>query len=389
MAELRPESLREHYQAFLRADRVLLTGHSHQAWPDRAREGLLEAFDVAAQHVDDKWARAQSVADEVRQGVAERIDARAEDVALGASTHELVSRFLSALDWSRGRHLVTTRGEFHALWRQLRRLTEEGIEVTFVEPEPLDTLSARLAAAVREDTVALLASTVLFETSALVPDLHRAVRAAQRVGAEVLLDAYHAFGIVPFRVQDYGPDPVFVTAGGYKYAQWGEGCCFLRVPPGTGLRPVYTGWFADFASLDDSREHPEAPVRYGDTGASRFAGSTYDPASHFRARAVLRFFQEHGLTLERLRALSLEQTGRILSGLQDWDVVTPQAPERRGGFVAVRTPNASEVVASMRNEGFWVDARGSLVRLGPAPYTTDEEIDRGLRVFRRVAGRHT
>ena len=38
-------ALRSHYTAFVRPDRVLLTGHSHQAWPDVARAALLECFD--------------------------------------------------------------------------------------------------------------------------------------------------------------------------------------------------------------------------------------------------------------------------------------------------------------------------------------------------------
>ena len=43
----------------------------------------------------------------------------------------------------------------------------------------------------------------------------------------------------------------FVTGGGYKYCQLGEGNAFLRVPPGRQMRPVLTGWFAEFASRGD------------------------------------------------------------------------------------------------------------------------------------------
>jgi kynureninase len=88
------DSLRPHYRAFLRPDRVLLTGHSHQAWPDVARAAQLEAFDDAAAHVDHKWGKAFEAADDVRRAVATRIGCEPSEVALGASTHELVSRFL-------------------------------------------------------------------------------------------------------------------------------------------------------------------------------------------------------------------------------------------------------------------------------------------------------
>ncbi len=382
MSAIDPDALRTHYSAFLRAGRVLLTGHSHQAWPDVARDGLLESFEDAAACADDKWERAAEAADAVREAVAARIGARADEIALGQSTHELVARFLSALDLRRRPHIVTTSGEFHSMHRQLARLAEEGVEVTFVPAAPVADLAERLAGAVRDDTAAVMASTVLFETSSIVPDLALAVSSAQRHGAEVLLDAYHAFGVVPFSIAEHGSDPIFVTAGGYKYAQWGEGCCWLRVPE-TSLRPVYTGWFSDFENLAAAREG--ARVSYGARGADRFAGSTYDPASHYRAHRVIRFFDREGLTLERLRALSLRQTARILDGLDGYAVRTPREDAARGGFVTIERSDANALVAALRERGIVTDARGHLLRLGPAPYVTDSEIDLALAALRELA----
>src|SRR5690606_30642306 len=148
------------------------------------------------------------------------------------------------------------------------------------------------------------------------------------------------------------------------------------VPPDTRLRPIYTGWFSDFAHLADRREG----VTYGSRPADRFAGSTYDPTSHYRARAVIDFFDRHALTVERLRALSLRQTERILDGLDGYRVRTP--PERRGGFVAIELTDAMGAMKALRERGIYTDARGETLRLGPAPYVTDEEIDEALAVLR-------
>src|SRR5258706_9576519 len=90
-------ALAPHYARFRVAERLLLTGHSHQAWPDVALEGQLEAWADAAEHVDDKWERAATKADRVREGFAARIGAARQEIALGGSTHELVVRFVSAL----------------------------------------------------------------------------------------------------------------------------------------------------------------------------------------------------------------------------------------------------------------------------------------------------
>ena len=42
------ERLKPHYSRFRVAERLLLTGHSHQAWPDVGFEGVVEAWEDAA-----------------------------------------------------------------------------------------------------------------------------------------------------------------------------------------------------------------------------------------------------------------------------------------------------------------------------------------------------
>lgn len=376
-APLDPELVARHYSAFARPGRVLLTGHSHQAWPDVARAALVASFDDAAQLVDDKWGEAFNRAERVRVAVSERIGGTPDRVALGASTHELVTRFLSALDLRNKRHLVTTSGEFHSLDRQLRRLAEAGVEVTFVAARPVASLVERLIAALRPDTAAVLTSTVLFETSEIVPGVAELGRAVAGRECELLLDAYHAFNVVPFSVDD--APHAFWVAGGYKYAQWGEGVCFLLVPQGTELRPVITGWFSDFAHLDGARG--AGPVGYGPTLAERFAGSTYDPASHYRAAAVADFQRGAGLNVGPLRDLSLRQTAQLIDGLPATALLTPREDSARAGFVALSVADAAHIVHTLRSHSIFADARGTVLRLGPAPYVTHEQIERALAVI--------
>lgn len=375
-----PNPLAAHYSRFRVAERVLLTGHSHQAWPDVARDAQLAAWDDAAEAVDDKWVRAFARAQRVREGFARRLGAAPDEIALGVNTHELVTRFLSALPLDARPRLVTTDGEFHTLRRQLDRLAESGrIEVVKLAARPVATLAERLAAAVDGRTAAALVSSVLFETAEIVPGLAHALAACRRAGAELLVDAYHQLNVVPC---DLGPDGLgeaFVTGGGYKYCQLGEGNCYLRVPPGREhYRPVLTGWFSEFARL---AARAADGVPYGE-GASRWAGSTYDPASHYRAARVFDFFDETGLSPALLRETSQHQVGRLAAGFDALDL--PPAligrdrsttPDRIGGFLALRSPHAARLAAALRARAVWVDHRDEALRLGPAPYLSDAQLD--------------
>jgi kynureninase len=375
--------LAAHYSRFRVAERLLLSGHSHQAWPDVALEGQLEAFEDAARHVDEKWERAFAKAEEVRAGYRALLADPGAEIALGANTHELVLRMLSALDLRARPRLVSTDGEFHTLRRQLGRLDEAGLEVVRVAAEPADTLAERLAGEVDERTAAVLVSAVLFETARIVPGLDALARACAGVRAELLVDVYHALGALPFDVHARGLESAWVVGGGYKYLQLGEGNCFLRLPAHAGeLRPAITGWYAEFAALAD--EHDPSRVAYG-RGAERFAGSTYDPTSHYRAARVLAFFAEQGLTPERLRASYRRQVDLLAAwfdalgaddGVITRDRETPL--EQYGAFLALRTPRAGELQRALADRGVLTDSRGSWLRLGPAPYLSDAQLDAAI-----------
>ena len=131
-----PNALVPFYKRFRVGERLLLTGHSHQAWPDCGFRGQQQAWLDAAEYLDRKWERAFAKAELVRKGFARLLDDTDGEIALGASVHELAIRFLSALPFHTRPRIVTTDGEFHSLRRQLDRLEEEGIEVAECNPSP-------------------------------------------------------------------------------------------------------------------------------------------------------------------------------------------------------------------------------------------------------------
>src|SRR6185295_613179 len=165
--------------------------------------------------------------------------------------------------------------------------------------------------------------------------------ACRRVGAELVVDAYHHLNVVPFGLERDGLGDAFVVGGGYKYAQLGEGNCFLRIPPGREhLRPAITGWFSEFARISGPAT---GQVLYGE-GHARWAGATYDPTSHYRAACVFDFFEAETLTPELLRAVSQHQIGRMMAAFDALDLDPAMIARDRsvplvaiGGFLALAT----------------------------------------------------
>ncbi len=372
-----PNALAPSYSRFRVAERLLLTGHSHQAWPDCGCRGQQQAWLDAAELVDTKWVRAFARADRVRRGWRRLLDEKSGHITLGPNTHELVVRLLSALPLLQRPRIVTTDGVFHTLRRQLDRLAEAGIEIDKIPTSPTDDLAERLAAAANERTALVAVSSVMFHSARIVPGLERLATACRRVGAELLVDAYHSLNVVPFSVPGQKLEEAFVVGGGYKNCQLGEGNCFLRSPASCTMRPVITGWFSEFALLSET---PDNVVEYG-AGSARFDGATYDPTAHYRAAEVFDFFEARGLTPALLRQVSQHQISLLAPAfdaldldpaLIDRDRDVPL--ERLGGFLALRSRHAGLLSARLGELEVTTDYRDEILRLGPAPYLDDDQL---------------
>ncbi len=381
------ENLQAHYCAFNVAKRILLSGHSHQAWPDVAKQGMLECYDDAAKHIDDKWGIALAKADSVRDFYRSLMGEPDGQIALGSSTHELILRFLSDLNYvktkqNRPLKIVTTDGEFHSLRRQLQRLQELNCTIEVVPVHPSDTLAQRVIDKIDADTDAVMLSAVFFNTSEIFYDVGLVAKAAESLNVPCLVDAYHALNVVPFNLQHWQIESAFVVGGGYKYCQAGEGNCMMRIPASYQGSPIITGWYAEFDVLDQA----PGKVGYG-LGQSAFAGSTYDPVSHYRAVAVFDFFKQKQLTDQVLREINQAQIKRLWQGIAaiGEDKLGLRLPshdvQANGGFLSLTTDKAGDWVKQLGESHLLCDSRGNQLRFGPAPYVTNTQIDQALNII--------
>ena len=259
------------------------------------------------------------------------------------------------------------------------RLEEEGIEVVRGPLKPDSDFGTRIIEEIDVNTAAIMLSRVYFETSLINSHLPDIASAARIQGAPVIIDDYHGTNVVPLSLRRQGLDDCFLLIGGYKYLQWGEANCFLRFPKTCDLRPVVTGWFASFSTLEHPRNNK--PVQYDDSN-QRFASATYDPSSQFRAAKVVQFFRQQGLTPLVLRNQYEAQVGMLRSLFieQDFDPEIIKLAHNRplsqnGGFLSLVSPKAREIKAHLLDREIFTDSRNNMLRLGPAPFTTETQIE--------------
>jgi len=58
--------------------------------------------------------------------------------------------------------------------------------------------------------------------------------------------------------------------------------------------------------------------------------------------------------------------------------------QRRAGFLAIRSPIAADLVRGLRQRGVYSDFRRDILRFGPAPYLTDEQLADGMSALGEV-----
>jgi kynureninase len=382
------QQLQPYYSQFNVANRLLFTGHSHQAWPDAAFEGTAEYMRIASQEVDKKWDTAFKKTEKLRSYLRRYYDDPHGNYCREQNTHVLMVSWLSSLDLKNRPKIITTAGEFHSMYRQLRRLQEAGLDIIYLPHDDDNQLLNQIQAHLDEQTSAIMLSRVYFETAEVNTKLSDIAAAAREAGVPLLIDDYHGTNVVPLSVREEGLEHCYILIGGYKYLQWGEANCFLRFPESCTLRPVVTGWFSAFGKLDEPRN--DQPVDF-DEGDQKFATATYDPVSQFRAAAVVDFFDKMGLSPEVLTNQYRAQVSylrELFDGLKlEPDTIrqaTVRPVDEVGGFLALRSPKARQIRALLLEEGIYTDARGDIIRFGPAPYTTSEQCRQVMTALKKI-----
>lgn len=370
--------LKEDFSLFLLADpqRLHFAAHSHHYWPNITFEAHKQAWLDAARLADAKWGHVfGAIMPDVRRGIADILKLPdPETVCFAPSTHDFVLRILSCFPAGKPVRILTSDSEFYSFDRQSRRLEQDGmVQVTRIPSEPFVDFTERFTAAAK-DVDLIFVSQVFFNSGFVVTPLEKIVAAAPK-DALVVIDGYHGFMAVPTDLSRIS-DRAFYMAGGYKYAMAGEGACFMHCPPGYGLQPGNTGWFAEMDSLAAKKT---GNVDYAPGGA-RFFGATFDPTGLYRMRAVFHWLKQRGLTVETLHAHAhdlqeyfMETAPAFLGSL-----VVPVIDQRRGNFLTFRNDRAGDICEALKKKNVVADSRGDRLRFGFGPYHDKRDVDKLL-----------
>ncbi len=279
---------------------------------------------------------------------------------------------LTCFDFEGPRNKVVIEGGiFPSVYYVLRGMLPSRVELHMVESEDggITIPEGKLADAIDERTAIVLISHVLFR-SAYILNVEAITRKAHAVGATVIVDGYHACGIIPVDVQALGVD--YYLGGVLKWMCGGPGGVFLyaREDHLKTVRPRLTGWMAHKRPFDF--EIAEIDLR---EDAFRFLNGTPPIPCYYAARPGVEIIAQVGV--ENIRRKSVHQTELIVTRAEaaDYPINTVRDAEKRGGTVTINPPHAYEVSRELIARGILVDYRpGAGIRISPHFYNSDAEI---------------
>jgi selenocysteine lyase/cysteine desulfurase len=364
--------------------------HSHHYWPDVTREAHIEYWDDSCKYVDKKWEHFFS--DKIPRAqklIAENLHlSHPDQIVFAPNTHEFVFRLLSALNWNQKVRILTTDSEFYSFDRQINRLAEfPNFEIVKIPTQPFATFEDRFEKALKSSTWDLVFLSQVFFNSGVVCDVVRLAKAADNKTTFVI-DGYHAFMAVPTDLSSI-QDRAFYLAGSYKYAQGGEGACFLYVPPSTRHRPAYTGWFAELSHLTNVGNQVGYPE-----DALQYAGSTMDFSAVYRLVAVLEKFKAEGLSVLKIhahvKALQdhfVQELAKANSSLIQKKNLLSGSSQHHGHFLTFELPSMEKTIAvgkDLEKHGLQTDSRSNRLRFGFGLHQEKADVEKAINLIAKT-----
>jgi selenocysteine lyase/cysteine desulfurase len=349
----------------------------------RALSGLQQyAEDWARLGAPAWWQLWMPKLDEAKARFARLIGAQPHEVTISHSITSALSTIASCFSYADRPAVVCAQPDFPTIPYQWLARAKDGVQVRFVESD--DGISVPLSAydrAIDRSTQLVATSHVFYATGAIQPIRPIADLAHDR-GALMVVDGYHAPGVIPVDVKALGAD--IYVGGVLKWLMGGPGLTFIYVREELieQLRPSATGWFAsaDQFAFETTRFQP-APT------ADRFEMGTPSVPTAYAGVESMGMVLEVGP--ERIHERVQMLTDRVVAHAQraGYGIASPLEAEARGGIVMLRLDRPNETVENLKTHGFTVDYRPGLLRVSPHFYNTLDDVDRLMAEIDAIQGR--
>jgi len=212
---------------------------------DEVREAMLPYFTGEFGNPSSVYLlgrRGRAALDSARDSVASALRCEAREIIFtsgGSEADNLAVQGVARANRERGRHLICSQVEHHAVLHTCQQLEREGFEVTYLPVDQCGRVDpVELAAALRPDTILVSIMAANNEVGTIEPVRELAAITHANSSAYFHTDAVQAFGKIPVRVDDLGVDLLSISA--HKlHGPKGSGCLYVRM--GTPITPLIVG----------------------------------------------------------------------------------------------------------------------------------------------------
>lgn len=322
-----------------------------------------------------------------RRAAARLINADPEDIALISSVSYGVAAAAKLVTLPAGsRVLVLANDHSSAVLEWVTRAASGQFSVEAVpQPDNGDWTAAVLAAIERPGApaVALASISSVHWSDGGLLDIDRAAAALRERGAMLLVDATHAAGVMKIDVRSLDPD--FLVFPTYKWLLGPYGRAFLYVAKrrqdGVPLEQTSYGRRA----ISSDRESYYRDLGFV-AGARRFDMGERDHFISLEMASIgMEMMAQWGCDAVAARLHAL--TARLADGLRDCGVTVPDAALRAPHILSLRFAAGlpEGLIGRLAAERVYVAPRIGRMRISPHVYNDEEDVDRFVATFRRLA----
>jgi len=325
-------------------------------------------------------------AESARSQLAKTLGAETSEIALTRGATEALQLLIAGYNKLKaGDTVIYSDLDYDSMQYGMKWLADRrGVNVVkFNVPEPAskaNVLAAYQQILNEHPKAALLLLTHVSHRTGLVMPVPEIAAMAKSRGVAVILDAAHSWGQIDFNVRDLGVDFV-----GFNLHKW------IGAPLGLGFMYIAKSKLTEIDRAMGDEDYPATDIR------SRVHTGTVNFASILTLPTALKLHNEIGAKAKELRVKHLRNywvsRARRLKGLQ---ILTPDEDGMYAGITSFRMTGKgtaeenNAIVAALRDKYgiFSVRragvAKGQCIRISPAVYTTELELDRLVDALKNI-----